>query len=275
MKTTNYIIKKIILNGTSFLCLILLLNVFVYSQQWEGFTDLDEFLKAVEQDVIDAGFEYDDGSGWGNGATNTPNQKQKETPSEKKEIKTCSHDYQSKITKEPTCSEDGVMTFTCSKCKDTYTEVIKATGKHNYEEKVTKEPSCTENGKKTFICSVCGKTYDEEIPKLQHNYEEKVVKEASCTENGEKEKICTLCGDVIKEEIKAIGHSEGEWEITKSPGLFNKGEQIKKCVNCGEILQTETLDSKYPETVLYAIIGICVLILAVICFVIYKKKKGK
>ena len=37
------------------------------------------------------------------------------------------HSYESAVTKEPTCEEDGVRTFTCN-CGDSYTEVIKTNG---------------------------------------------------------------------------------------------------------------------------------------------------
>lgn len=43
------------------------------------------------------------------------------------------HSYQSKVTKQPTCKETGVKTYTCS-CSDTYTETIPVTD-HNYVEK--------------------------------------------------------------------------------------------------------------------------------------------
>lgn len=49
------------------------------------------------------------------------------------------HSYTSSITKEATCTEDGVKTFTCE-CGDSYTETIPTTG-HNYE-----NGSCTECG---------------------------------------------------------------------------------------------------------------------------------
>ena len=38
-------------------------------------------------------------------------------------VKTCDHVYESKVTKEATCTEAGVMTYTCSVCQDSYTEV--------------------------------------------------------------------------------------------------------------------------------------------------------
>ena len=41
---------------------------------------------------------------------------------------TCSHSYTSQVTTAATCTTDGVRTYTCSKCGDTYTEVIAASG---------------------------------------------------------------------------------------------------------------------------------------------------
>ena len=41
------------------------------------------------------------------------------------------HSYTAEITKEPTCTEKGVKTFTCS-CGDSYTEDIPATGIHSF-----------------------------------------------------------------------------------------------------------------------------------------------
>ncbi len=42
------------------------------------------------------------------------------------------HNYTSEITIEATCGTNGEMTYTCSGCGNTYTEVILATGEHNY-----------------------------------------------------------------------------------------------------------------------------------------------
>ncbi len=185
----------------------------------------------------------------------------------------CDHTYTSEVTKEPTCIEPGITTYTCSKCGNTYTEEIPATGEHSYEEEVTKQPTCTENGETTYTCSVCGDTYTEEIPALGHDYEETITKEATCTEAGEKTYICKTCGDSYTEEIAALGHTEGDWEVTKQAGLFSKGEQIKKCSSCGEILVTETIESKYPLS--YLFIGIIALLLVIAVIVVYLVKKKK
>lgn len=166
------------------------------------------------------------------------------------------HSYTEKITKQPTCTEKGEKTYTCS-CGDSYTDEIPATGhhygdddkctgcgelnpnhKHNYTEKITKEPTCTEAGEKTFTCD-CGDSYTEVIPATGHSYvdgecehcHEKdpdyhehsydngvVTKEPTCTEKGEKTFTCSECGHTYTEEIPATGH--------------NFENHI--CTNCGE-----------------------------------------
>ena len=69
-----------------------------------------------------------------------------------------SHYYTSKITKEASCGEEGIKTFTCS-CGASYTEVIPANDyRHSWE-----SATCTEPKK----CKVCGKT---EGKANGHNY---------------------------------------------------------------------------------------------------------
>ena len=82
----------------------------------------------------------------------------------------CEHDYVGVETQAPTCSAEGVMTYTCSKCQESYTEAI-ATIPHDYGEGVeTQAPDCTNAGVKTYTCSVCGDVKTEDIPANGHNY---------------------------------------------------------------------------------------------------------
>lgn len=70
------------------------------------------------------------------------------------DIHTCS--YTSAVTKNPTCTETGVRTFSCS-CGSSYTEAIAATG-HSYTSVVTPTTS-TSKGYTTYTCSVCRYSY--------------------------------------------------------------------------------------------------------------------
>ena len=51
----------------------------------------------------------------------------------------CSHDHIGTVTRDATCTEDGLLTYTCRKCDDTYTRIIAAHG-HDYQD---------------YVCSYC------------------------------------------------------------------------------------------------------------------------
>ena len=80
------------------------------------------------------------------------------------------HDYQAVVT-EPTCTDAGYTTYTCSGCEDSYiTDTIPATG-HTYDEgTVTTEPTCSDDGIMTYTCTVCGDTYTEVIEATGHTW---------------------------------------------------------------------------------------------------------
>lgn len=71
------------------------------------------------------------------------------------------------VTAEPTETDPGTMTYTCTVCGQTKTEVIPATGPHTHvwgEGTVTVAPTETTPGVRTYTCTVCGKTRTEIIP---------------------------------------------------------------------------------------------------------------
>jgi hypothetical protein len=105
------------------------------------------------------------------------------------------HDYRESIA-EPGCEEEGVKTFTCSRCEDKYTERIDALG-HGYRETGTVEPSCLEPGKKTFVCANDpAHTYEEAIPAIgSHDFGEwQVETPAAEGTEGQEVRVCNRCG---------------------------------------------------------------------------------
>ena len=73
------------------------------------------------------------------------------------------HDYAVTVTA-PTCTEKGYTTHTCS-CGDSYVDTYVDALGHAWDNgKVTKEPTETETGVKTFTCTRCGETRTETIP---------------------------------------------------------------------------------------------------------------
>lgn len=105
------------------------------------------------------------------------------------------------------------------------------------EGKVTKEATCTENGVKTYTCTVsgCGETKTETINAIGHKWGEWTeTKAPTCTEAGEKTRVCANdASHKETDEIAATGHKFGEWKVTKAATCTEKGEEVRECA-CGE-----------------------------------------
>ena len=107
---------------------------------------------------------------------------------------------------------------------------------HSYTESVTKEATCTDKGIKTFSCN-CGDTYTEVIKATGHNFEvvadSKVF--ATCTNSGkESDTKCSFCGDVIEGKvIPKISHSYGEYVYNNDASTEKDGTETATCGNCG------------------------------------------
>lgn len=154
---------------------------------------------------------------------------------------THTHSYTSKITKQPTCTENGTRTYTCS-CGASYTETIPATGHSWSSWMVTKEPTETSTGLKQRTCSACKKIETKTIDKLEHthSYTSKVTKKATCTTTGVKIYTCD-CGASYTEEIPATGHTWGDWIVTKEATETSTGLKERTCAVCKET-ETKTID---------------------------------
>ena len=124
-----------------------------------------------------------------------------------KELAALGHDYKATVTKQPTTTEEGVRTYTCTRCNSSYTESIAKLPEeqhtHNYTGSITKEATCTEAGVRTYTCS-CGDSYTENIPATGHSYVSKVTKAATTTEEGIMTYTCSKCGHSYTQPITKI-----------------------------------------------------------------------
>ena len=124
-----------------------------------------------------------------------------------KELAALGHDYKATVTKQPTTTEEGIRTYTCTRCNSSYTESIAKLPEekhtHNYTGSITKEATCTEAGVRTYTCS-CGDSYTENIPATGHSYVSKVTKAATTTEEGIMTYTCSKCGHSYTQPIAKI-----------------------------------------------------------------------
>ncbi len=116
------------------------------------------------------------------------------------------------VTVEPTVTEPGVKTFTCTRCGATKTEQIPPTGElpcsheDTYHDRM--EPSCTTAGYDKLICDLCGELLSETtLPALGHDYIDHAAKAATCTSAGwNAYQTCRRCDYSTYVEIPAFGH---------------------------------------------------------------------
>ena len=111
------------------------------------------------------------------------------------------------VTTAPTCTEKGVETRTCSRCKETETREVAALG-HDLISHEAKAPTCTEIGWNAYdTCSRCDYTTYKEIPALGHDWSDWTVTTApTCTEKGAEKRACSRCSENETREVAALGH---------------------------------------------------------------------
>ena len=157
-------------------------------------------------------------------------------------IKATGHKYDDgKITKQPTCTETGVKTYTCSECGATKTETIKANGHTEVIDKAV-PATCTTDGKtEGSHCSVCGEVIKAQtvIKATGHNFGSwSTTKAATCTESGTQTRKCASCGKTETKTIPAKGHKSSGWIIDKTASIGVKGSKHKECTVCKKVLET-------------------------------------
>ena len=143
------------------------------------------------------------------------------------------HDWVKTTSVDATCTTAGSTSYKCSRCTETKTETIEATG-HNYSAVVT-DPTCDEKGYTTHTCSVCGDSYqDSYVTANGHDYDG-VVTEPTCEEDGYTTYTCTVCGDSYEgDQIPALGHSYGDGSVTRIPTCTEPGNRNFTCSVCGD-----------------------------------------
>lgn len=171
-------------------------------------------------------------------------------------IECTEHDWdEGKVTSEPTCTKEGIKTYTCKNCATTKTEITKALG-HDYSSDWTidKEATCTEEGSKSHYCTRCDDKKDVTIiPKIEHNWNSGVVTtKATCTQSGVKTYICKDCKTTKTEVIKPLGHDySNEWTIDKEATCTQEGSKSHHCTRCDDkkdVTRIETLNHSWKLT---------------------------
>ena len=146
------------------------------------------------------------------------------------------HSYTATVTKQPTCTAEGVKTFRCS-CGDSYTETISAAG-HVFGAYVyNNDATEAADGTETAACTICGAkdTRTAAGTKIAHvhNYTAAVTKAATCAEEGVKTYTCS-CGSSYTEAVPVIAHSFGDYIYNDDATTEKDGTRTATCSVCGK-----------------------------------------
>ena len=140
------------------------------------------------------------------------------------------------VTKEPTCTELGVRTFTCTVCHNTRTEDIEAPGHEYGEWVIDRDATCIEEGSKHRDCIRSDATQTEVIPATgQHQWKVLSTTAATCGQDGTVTYQCEVCNETKTETLNATGqHSYGAGVVTKAATCAEPGIMTYTCVVCND-----------------------------------------
>ena len=180
--------------------------------------------------------------------------------------KTGSHGWDNgAVTKDPTCKETGIKTYTCVDCGGTRMEdlpktedhafgawspadetthkkvctvcLAEKTDAHNWDEKETAAPNCTDEGYTLTVCTVCAYEKKETVPALGHDMTEIPAVAPTCKESGlTAGTSCQRCQavGVAQNVVPATGHTYGDAVPQKAPTCTEAGYALATCTACGE-----------------------------------------
>ena len=151
-----------------------------------------------------------------------------------------------------TCTTDGERSFVCDNCKQSFTEVIPATG-HKLTVKDHKDATCMEKGYDIQVCSVCKEEITTELEKdpSAHQYDEGKVIEPNCSRDGYTLYTCKLCGSTKRENYQPSTPHDYEDTVVKATCQM-QGYTLHQCKNCDYSYTdswTEPLEHDYETTV--------------------------
>ena len=129
------------------------------------------------------------------------------------------------VTTEPTCTETGVKTFTCTAdgCGATYTEDVAATG-HTWSSTYSVDETTGEHYQ--ACVNGCGERHDVHAPDML------TTTSATCTTAGTTTTACQHehCTVSNSEDVAALGHK------VDSAAYVSKGTHSGKCARCDELI---------------------------------------
>ena len=147
----------------------------------------------------------------------------------------CEHPNAELSSNTATCTQEGVATYVCPDCGETWTETSLALG-HLWDNGTAEDGVlCTQARTVTYTCTRegCEAVKEETLAAADAHQLDKgeVVKTATCTEPGERLHKCTNDGCTYTEisKIAATGHKLDGGTVSEEPTCTATGEKTYRC----------------------------------------------
>lgn len=157
-----------------------------------------------------------------------------------------------RVTKEPTCEETGVRTYTCTGCSTDYkTESIVAQG-HSFTSGVYAEKEEGQNGTHYQKCIRCDK-YGWGVTEGNceaHKWQEDSRVNAECETDGLVTYKCTVCGSTsYTMTLAKTGHESATYHKGQAKSCGVKGwNEYWTCDKCGDVFTNSALTNEVDKT---------------------------
>ena len=144
-----------------------------------------------------------------------------------------SHQFESVVIQEPTCSTMGTRVDMCTICDFQQTVYIEKSD-HNWQNYAGTEPTCAEPGFVKRFCVNCGISEEVELPPLGHDFINTNYIAPTCSSYGRATMTCTRCGYTYEEYIPTTDHVWRGNSIYHAPETEGcMGYYTDSCVYCG------------------------------------------
>lgn len=175
------------------------------------------------------------------------------------------HTFIGRITKQSTCQEHGIISYTCQNhtdCTKNHTEELPLASHSATAASIVKvDPQCMAdgtliNGSITVSCSVCGTQIGETISvPAAHKYTVVKVERATCGSKGRVTERCSVCGNerVTELEMNTSAHEfESIPAVSVAATCTTDGYAVYNCKHCDAqrfVKTAEKLEHKHTESV--------------------------
>lgn len=143
--------------------------------------------------------------------------------------------------KAPTCTQDGVTVYECTRpgCDATYEAVATDSALGHDLTTVSVEANCKEDGYTVEKCTRCDYegAHTDIVPADPDAHVATggaVIKEANCTTVGVQKLVCAGCGKAMGYKSLPASHDWGTPTVEKAATCTQDGVQVKTCSKCGE-----------------------------------------